>query len=67
VGERKYSSYSFTTSALYVGEWSALRPGRALPSGKGLPLPTGHEVEWAPEPVWTQMLEETSVVLLTNA
>jgi hypothetical protein len=33
--EMRYSSYSFTTSALERGEWSASRPGRALPSGKG--------------------------------
>jgi hypothetical protein len=33
-GERKYSSYSFLTSALVGGEWSASRPGRALPRGK---------------------------------
>jgi hypothetical protein len=26
-----YSSYSFTTSALYGSEWSASRPGHALP------------------------------------
>jgi hypothetical protein len=26
-----YSSYSFTTSALNRGVWSASRPGRALP------------------------------------
>jgi hypothetical protein len=32
LGERRYSSYSFTTSALDGGEWSASRPGRALPS-----------------------------------
>jgi hypothetical protein len=30
VGERKYSSYSFTTSALMGGEWSASRSGRQL-------------------------------------
>jgi hypothetical protein len=30
-GERRYSSYSFLTSALDGGEWSASRPGRALP------------------------------------
>jgi hypothetical protein len=29
-GERKCSSYSFFTSALNGGEWSASRPGRAL-------------------------------------
>jgi hypothetical protein len=33
-GERRYSSYSFLTSALDGGEWSAPRPGRALPHGK---------------------------------
>jgi hypothetical protein len=54
-GERRYSSYSFLTSALDGGEWSALRPGRAL-----LPGPIGQEVGWAPEPVWTQGLEEKS-------
>jgi hypothetical protein len=31
--ERKYSSYSFTKSALGGGEWSSLRPGRNLPRG----------------------------------
>jgi hypothetical protein len=33
-GERRYSSYSFTTSVLDGGEWSASRPGRALPRRK---------------------------------
>jgi hypothetical protein len=51
-GERMYSAYSFTTSAL-DGEWSASRPGRALP-----PVPIVQEAGWAPEPVWTQRLEE---------
>jgi hypothetical protein len=55
-----YSSYSFMTSALDGGEWSALRPGRALPPGKGPPVPIGQEAGWAPEPVWTQRLEEKS-------
>jgi hypothetical protein len=32
-GERIYSSYSFMTSALDGGEWSASRPGRALAPG----------------------------------
>jgi hypothetical protein len=36
-GERVYSSYSFTTSA--SGEWSASHPDRALPPGKGPPVP----------------------------
>jgi hypothetical protein len=46
------SSYSFLTSALDGGVWSASRPGRALP-----PVPIGQEAGWAPEPVWTQGLE----------
>jgi hypothetical protein len=33
-GERKYSSYSFLTSALDGGEWSASRLGRTLLRGK---------------------------------
>jgi hypothetical protein len=53
-----YSSYSFLTSELDGGEWSASRPGRALPPGKGSPLPIGQEAGWSPEPVWTQRLEE---------
>jgi hypothetical protein len=60
LGERRYSSYSFTTSALDGGEWSASRPGRALPPEKGPPVPTVQEAGWAPEPVWTQRLEEKS-------
>jgi hypothetical protein len=32
--EWRYSSYSFSTSALDGGEWSASRPGRALAPGK---------------------------------
>jgi hypothetical protein len=42
------------------GEWSASRPGCALPPGKGPPVPIGQEAGWAPELVWTQMLEEKS-------
>jgi hypothetical protein len=58
--ERRYSSYSFTISALDGDEWSASRPGRALPPGKGPPVPSVQEAGWAPEPVWTQRLEEKS-------
>jgi hypothetical protein len=39
LGERRYSSYSFLTSALEGGERSASRPGRALPPGKEPPVP----------------------------
>jgi hypothetical protein len=59
-GERRCSSYSFLNSALDGGEWSASHPGRALPPGKGPPAPIVQEARWAPEPVWTQRLEEKS-------
>jgi hypothetical protein len=36
-GESRYSSYSFSTSALDGGEWSASRPDRALPPGERTP------------------------------
>jgi hypothetical protein len=58
--ERRYSSHSFTTSALDGDEWSALCPGRTLPPGKGPLVPIGQEARWAPELVWTQRLEEKS-------
>jgi hypothetical protein len=54
-GERRYGSYSFSTLALDRGEWSASRPGRALP-----PVPIVQEAGWAPELAWTQRLEEKS-------
>jgi hypothetical protein len=36
-GERMYSSYTFTTSALGRGEWSASRPGRDFTLGERTP------------------------------
>jgi hypothetical protein len=60
MGERRYSSYLYLTSALYGGEWSASRPGHALPPGKETPVPIGQEAGWTPEPIWTQRLEEES-------
>jgi hypothetical protein len=48
------------TSALDGGEWSASRPERVSPPGTGSPVPGGQETGWAPEPVWTQRLEERS-------
>jgi hypothetical protein len=58
--DRRYSSYSFLTSALEGGEWSASRSGRALPPGKEPSVPNVQEAGWAPEPVWTQRFEEKS-------
>jgi hypothetical protein len=46
--------------ALDGGEWSESHPGRALPPRKGPPVPIGQETVWAPEPVWTQRVEENS-------
>jgi hypothetical protein len=61
-GERKYI-YSFLTSALDGGEWSASSHGPALPPGKGPMAPIVQEVGWVSEPVWTQTLEEKSLLL----
>jgi hypothetical protein len=43
-----------------LGEWSESRPGRALPPGKGPPVPIAQEAGWAPKLVWTQRLEGKS-------
>jgi hypothetical protein len=51
-GER-CSSYSFSTSALNGGEWSASHPGRTLAPGKRPLVPIVQEAGWAPELVWT--------------
>jgi hypothetical protein len=60
-----YSSYSYLTSALDAGEWSASRPSRALAPGNGPPppVPIGQEAGRAPEPVWTRRIEEISFCL----
>jgi len=47
-------------SALDGVEWSASRLGRALPPGKGPPVPIIQEAGWTPEADWTQRLEEKS-------
>jgi hypothetical protein len=59
-GGEEYSSYSFTTSALDGGEWSASHPRRAFTPGERTPVAIVQEAEWAPEPVWTQRIEEKS-------
>jgi hypothetical protein len=52
--------YLFLNSALDGGEWSMSRPGRALPPRKGPRVLIVQEAGWAPEPVWTQRIEEKS-------
>jgi hypothetical protein len=59
-GERRDCSYSFFTSALDGGEWSASRKGCALAPGKDPSVPTVYEAGWASDLVWTQRLEEKS-------
>jgi hypothetical protein len=59
-GERRYSSYSFTTSALDGVSGQHHDPAALYPPGKGPPVPIVQEAGWAPEPVWTQRLEEKS-------
>jgi hypothetical protein len=60
LGERRCSSFSFTTTELDGGEWSASRLSRTLPLGKGHPVPTGQQAGWAPEPDWAQRIKEKS-------
>jgi hypothetical protein len=38
----------------------SIRPRPRISPGKGSPVPIGQETGWAPEPVWTQRLEEKS-------
>jgi hypothetical protein len=38
-------------------------PDALLPTGKGPPVPIVQEAGWAPEPVWTQRLEENPLPL----
>jgi hypothetical protein len=52
--EWRYSSYSFPNSALDEGEWSASRPGRALPRRKDPRYPLYRRLGG------TQRLEEKS-------
>jgi hypothetical protein len=55
-GESRYSSYSFSTSALDGGEWSASRPGHTLALVKGPLVRIVEEAGWAAELIWTQRL-----------
>jgi hypothetical protein len=66
-GDRMYRSYLLMTSALDGCEWSASRPGRALPPEKGPPVSIVKEAGWSSEPVWTQRLEEKSFCLFRGS
>jgi hypothetical protein len=61
--ERKYIALLILDVDTRWGEWLASRLGRALPPGKEPLVPPGQEAGWAPEPVWTQRLEENPLPL----
>jgi hypothetical protein len=50
-GEVEVYLYSFSTSALGGGGWSAPRPGRFTPGKDPVPIVQG--AGWAPGPAWT--------------
>jgi hypothetical protein len=54
-----YSCYSFTTSALDGVSGQRHAPAAIYPS-----LPIGQVAGWAPEPIWTQKLEEDPLPVL---
>jgi hypothetical protein len=56
LGESMYSSYSFTTSTLDGVSGQRHAPDALYPRGKDI----RQEAGWAPEPVWTQRLQEKS-------
>jgi hypothetical protein len=62
-GKRRYSSCPFLNSALDGVNGQRYAPAAPLLPGKGPPVLIGQEAGWAPEPVWTQKLEEKSFCL----
>jgi hypothetical protein len=59
----KYGEWSYTSTAVDGGEWSASRPGR-FTQGKKSPIPIGWEAAWVPEPVWMLWNKGKSVAML---
>jgi hypothetical protein len=59
-GERIYSSYSFTSSALDGTSSQRHAPAALYPRRNDPPVPIRQEIGWAPEPVWTRRLQEKS-------
>jgi hypothetical protein len=58
LGGEACTSCSFSTSALHGV--SGQRHAPLYPRGKDPPVHTAQEAGWAPEPIWTEMLEEKS-------
>jgi hypothetical protein len=56
---RRYSSYSFLTSALDGVSGQRHTPAALCPEER-TPVPIVQEAGWTPEPVWTQTIEEKS-------
>jgi hypothetical protein len=59
-GERRYCSYSFTTSALDGVNDQRHALAELYPREKEPRIPLAQEAGWAPEPIWTQRIEEKS-------
>jgi hypothetical protein len=60
-GERKYSSYSFLTSAIHGSKWSECHPGYKLPQVKGPWYRLDRKVGLGMAgQVWIQRLEKKS-------
>jgi hypothetical protein len=60
IEERRYSSYSFKTSAVDGVNDQRHAPAAFYPQGKDTHT-HWKEAGWAPEQVWTQRLEEKSI------
>jgi hypothetical protein len=63
LGERNYSSYSITTSALDGVSGQRHAPAAFYPPGKDSLVPTVQEAGWTPEPDCTQRLQKKSFCL----
>jgi hypothetical protein len=61
--ERRFSPYSFFSSILDGVSGQRHAPAALYFQGKGPPVPIGQEAGWAPDPVWTQRIEENPLSL----
>jgi len=53
--------HTFSSSELERGEWTSYSHSDRFTLGIHPTVPHGQEVEWAPEPVWTQRRREKSL------